>query len=607
MLVQVGIPVKHVTPAFVQACANGAVTNKIGCTLSNATAGNVVAFFVYWNSEVATLSGVTACGTPAVLLDNPYIGMGSSAQGYAVVPSSGNCTVTSTISSGTSLIMTVQEISGVDTASPIDNNVHGILYPGGGSYPNGAQSPTFTTTRNGDYIFSGIINNGGNSVSYTAGTYSLNYTYPAAAAGDDGSGRNMASEYTIQPSAGPVAAAWTPNSGAFFSVGIMAFQPANTDLSGLPAQATIAESLSLTVAGLGTTASFPTTGILDNFNRAGEMPLGNGNWSGPTRPGNAQLKTDGDAVLSSGGNADSYWSFSAFGPNSEAYVTVTGKSPDNNYCIGVACKITNPNSASFNAYQGEICVGAGTDLWTIYKVSNNSFSALSMSGSDVEVNAGDGIGLECTPNSQKLKRKSGGTWSDVKTSTDSSYNNVSGYIGLHMEYGWTGDDFGGGTVVPACTADDGATVNQISTTGTSVPFGTVSANTFYQGCQDLKVSTNAPGGYSLSVQESYAMRTASGGYTIPDTTCDAGGCTETVAASWTDPNKNGYGHTCYNQSMHDCDSSYVNGPNSVNSQACRTATQRSPSWRVPLQRSRPDASSTGFPCRLRRRRELIRR
>ncbi len=57
------------------------------------------------------------------------------------------------------------------------------------------------------------------------------------------------------------------------------------------------------------------------------------------------------------------------------------------------------------------------------------------------------------------------------------------------------------------------------------------------------------------------MRTASGGFTIPDTTCDGGGCTNVTAASWTNPNKNGYGHTCYNQSMHDCDSSYSNGSN----------------------------------------------
>ena len=78
---------------------------------------------------------------------------------------------------------------------------------------------------------------------------------------------------------------------------------------------------------------------------------------------------------------------------------------------------------------------------------------------------------------------------------------------------------------PNCTADDGATVNQIATTATSVPFGFISPNTFYQGCQDLIVSTNAGNGYSLTVQESSTMKTANGQFTIPDTTCDNGGCT----------------------------------------------------------------------------------
>jgi hypothetical protein len=112
----------------------------------------------------------------------------------------------------------------------------------------------------------------------------------------------------------------------------------------------------------------------------------------------------------------------------------------------------------------------------------------------------------------------------------------------------------------ACTADDGATITAINTGATSVPFGTVSANTFYQGCQDLVVSTNAGNGYSLTLQQSSKMRTASG-TPIPDTTCDGGTCTESTAAAWTDAAKNGLGHTCFNQSNHDCNSAYSNGVN----------------------------------------------
>lgn len=111
-----------------------------------------------------------------------------------------------------------------------------------------------------------------------------------------------------------------------------------------------------------------------------------------------------------------------------------------------------------------------------------------------------------------------------------------------------------------CTADDGATINTVSTTANTVPFGTISSNTFYQGCQDISVSTNAGGGYSVTVQESRQMQT-SGGATIPDTTCDAGNCTTGVATAWTNPAKNGFGHTCRNQTGNDCSGAYGNGVN----------------------------------------------
>lgn len=110
-----------------------------------------------------------------------------------------------------------------------------------------------------------------------------------------------------------------------------------------------------------------------------------------------------------------------------------------------------------------------------------------------------------------------------------------------------------------CTADDGATVNAINTTATSVPFGFISSNTFYQGCQDLAVSTNASGGYSLTVQEKTAMQTANGLYSIPDTTCDASNCSAVTATTWVTPTKNGLGHTCYNVSGSDCNASFLNG------------------------------------------------
>jgi hypothetical protein len=113
-----------------------------------------------------------------------------------------------------------------------------------------------------------------------------------------------------------------------------------------------------------------------------------------------------------------------------------------------------------------------------------------------------------------------------------------------------------------CTANDGASVTAVDTSPTSVSLGTFPVNTFSIGCQDLVVSTNAGAGYSLTTQETSAMSTVDGRFIIPDTTCDAGSCSESVAGTWTDATKNGFGHTCFNQDNNqNCNAAYSNGTN----------------------------------------------
>jgi hypothetical protein len=88
----------------------------------------------------------------------------------------------------------------------------------------------------------------------------------------------------------------------------------------------------------------------------------------------------------------------------------------------------------------------------------------------------------------------------------------------------------------------------INTTATSVPWGTISAaSTFYEGAQQLTVSTNAGGGYVVTIEENDQMNKESdpcdspandtADYTdncIRDTVCSASGCDETDGYYWTD-------------------------------------------------------------------------
>jgi hypothetical protein len=95
-----------------------------------------------------------------------------------------------------------------------------------------------------------------------------------------------------------------------------------------------------------------------------------------------------------------------------------------------------------------------------------------------------------------------------------------------------------------CAADDGATVTVMGSSPQAVAFGTLSSNTFYIGCQDLTLSTNAGYGYSISTEESTPLK-ANSGLTIPDT-CDTGLCNATSAAAWITASNNGLGYTCFN-------------------------------------------------------------
>lgn len=70
---------------------------------------------------------------------------------------------------------------------------------------------------------------------------------------------------------------------------------------------------------------------------------------------------------------------------------------------------------------------------------------------------------------------------------------------------------------------------------------TTTPNTFSTASHTLTVS--APGqGYSVSTYETSKLTKSGGSDTIPDTTCDAGTCTETSAGVWTTPTNNGFGY-----------------------------------------------------------------
>lgn len=109
--------------------------------------------------------------------------------------------------------------------------------------------------------------------------------------------------------------------------------------------------------------------------------------------------------------------------------------------------------------------------------------------------------------------------------------------------------------------------NLISTTAMSVPFGaSITANTFYNGAQKLTVTTNAPGGYSVKIEQNDQMgkdgkictgTTADETVScIEDTTCNGGACTFSTSADWSTNTLSGLGYSLSNSSGTDASFTY---------------------------------------------------
>ncbi len=89
----------------------------------------------------------------------------------------------------------------------------------------------------------------------------------------------------------------------------------------------------------------------------------------------------------------------------------------------------------------------------------------------------------------------------------------------------------------------------------NIELGELFAGSFKTDSHTLNITTNGASGYSVYAFENHPLKVVSGTETIPDTTCDASDCDETVAATWTNPSQAGFG---FNVSGDDAASDFLN-------------------------------------------------
>lgn len=86
----------------------------------------------------------------------------------------------------------------------------------------------------------------------------------------------------------------------------------------------------------------------------------------------------------------------------------------------------------------------------------------------------------------------------------------------------------------SCTTTGGTTITSTSTT---IPFGTITTEAFYDICQSLTVNTNAGGGYTVTVYTVAGLDSGANAFAVGS--CD-GSCTLTTPNTWATATNNGY-------------------------------------------------------------------
>ena len=178
-------------------------------------------------------------------------------------------------------------------------------------------------------------------------------------------------------------------------------------------------------------AAFPTTGILDNFNRANEGPPMTG-WTDI----NAGLEVISNVAGGHDSNNASYYT-SSFGANQEAYLTITTVG-----ATGEGVYLTFRDGS----YNLNISKSAGTDTWTLWEGDNNLLSGTQ------EISNGDSIGISAIDSLITCWYKAtGGSWVELGHVTNTA-DLTSGVVGIEVDgTTYRFDDFGGGTVTGGAT------------------------------------------------------------------------------------------------------------------------------------------------------------
>lgn len=197
--------------------------------------------------------------------------------------------------------------------------------------------------------------------------------------------------------------------------------------------------------------AFPTTSVLDAFNRADGDP--GSAWSAaygangkPAIETNQLKNTTGTAA-----NSGMYWNTREF-TDCEVYLTIVVLPSPVTEDVWMTARTKNlartgppPDSSSWSGYQ--VLVSQNLDAAYVRKYDGTSATVIISASTPAAVAAGDKAGMKLVGTSIELWYKSGASaWGMLGSTSDSTYSG-SGYIGLEFDEATSRyDDFGGGSL-----------------------------------------------------------------------------------------------------------------------------------------------------------------
>jgi hypothetical protein len=187
--------------------------------------------------------------------------------------------------------------------------------------------------------------------------------------------------------------------------------------------------------------AFPTNSVLEAFTGTDGATL-DADWSLAFAAAIPKINANqASNVTADNAYVAAYWDLTTFGPDSEAYATIT----TGDY-VGMYARVVDPGTGTSDSYQAS---WSGSSL----SLQRNDNGVSTQLGSTVTLSktTGHKLGIEAIGSAIKVYVDSGSGWVERISQTDGTYT-AAGFIAFDI-FDAAGtqrvDDFGGGTVVTA--------------------------------------------------------------------------------------------------------------------------------------------------------------